>query len=100
MEDLDPSRLNYLIHHVFLPPELPQQDDSSPAMENVLAKYCLSALKSLQDLLDEPGSPFWKSCINMVDKLVRLRGNSGVLPSKELGKELVSLGHTGLITTS
>ena len=102
MEDLDPSRLNYLIHHVFLPPKLPQEDDSSPAMDSLLAEYCLSALKSFQDLrvLHEPGSPCWQSCIHMVDKVVRLRSGSGAFLSKELSKELTSLRHTGRITTS
>ncbi|MCJ1353709.1 MAG: hypothetical protein MMC33_003696 [Icmadophila ericetorum] len=98
MADTDPTRLNYLIHHTFLPPKLPQQDDNDHLKDKLLLTHCSSALKYFQDLLPQHERPIWTPCVKMVDKLVNLRGDSASFPTKQLGRELASLSDKDVLT--
>ncbi|KAJ7460834.1 hypothetical protein FB451DRAFT_1141265 [Mycena latifolia] len=46
---MDPNALNYIINHLFLPPKLPQQDDSLLAFHHELLKHIADCAKSFCD---------------------------------------------------
>lgn len=45
--------LNYMVHHVFLPPQLPQADDFRPQHDTALIETMLKALSNLEPLVDD-----------------------------------------------
>jgi hypothetical protein len=58
----------YLYHHVVLPPELPQRDDSSAAHERSLFEMVIQALEYLMIIVDE-------SCIDIVTSAMAMIKN-------------------------
>lgn len=85
------SFLKYMFHHVFLPPKLPQRDDSGFAVERRLIERCLTALKSFQKLVAEEEHLPWQSCIKMVSKMLDMRKNNGELSAEAVDKCLENL---------
>lgn len=43
--------LRYMIHHVFLPPKLPQKDDTSPKFEGALLNTMIECITKFQSLI-------------------------------------------------
>ena len=43
----------FLINHAFLPPKLPQKDDSQQGFGNAFADYMLNAFQEFQNVLSE-----------------------------------------------
>ena len=43
-----PNAIAYLIHHLVLPPKLPQGDDSDPHYERILLRTTIQALQEFQ----------------------------------------------------
>ncbi|KAK3987321.1 hypothetical protein QBC44DRAFT_400356 [Cladorrhinum sp. PSN332] len=64
---LDQDQLRYLINHVFLPPKLPQSDDSKPGSDEVLVAAFCSALRRFCELQPEGGANL-HSCIRMFER--------------------------------
>ena len=92
--------LTYIINHVFLPPKLPQTDDSHAAKDELLIKELLAALKSLQHHIPETEHPKWIPCIKMVHTMLTLRNHSGGLVPDRLEKafgEMLDGGMSDLI---
>jgi hypothetical protein len=83
--------LEYMFHHVFLPPKLPQRDDSDVIKEHRLIEQCLTALKSFQKLVAEEEHLPWQSCIKMVSKMLDMRENNGELSAEAVDKSLENL---------
>ena len=87
--------LYYVINHVFLPPRLPQNSDNDNASshENDLAlKTCLlAALKSYQLYVAERDCSLWLPCIKMIETMIDLRSDRGVLLADQLEKAIGSM---------
>jgi hypothetical protein len=49
--NLTGGALEYLIHHVVLPPKLPQEDDSDASHEHALLDTTIRALRKFRDAL-------------------------------------------------
>lgn len=47
---LDTNTALYMIHHIFLPPQLPQKDDFSPLLNGALADMVLGSLQEFRSL--------------------------------------------------
>lgn len=54
----------FLIHHVFLPPKLPQADDTSGRFQEHLARQALKALRTFKASYDESTSDGQLSAID------------------------------------
>ncbi|QDS77180.1 hypothetical protein FKW77_001966 [Venturia effusa] len=70
--------LRYMIDHVFMPPKLPQKDDSAPEHDQALMEQVYQALKKFED----EGSHFQASLIPiiaMLENMIASRGPDGVL---------------------
>ena len=80
--------LSYIIDHVFLPPKLPQRDDSNAAKDASLAEEVLIALKSLQSHILTKERSEWIHCIKMVGNMLQICDHFGGLVAKEVETKL------------
>ena len=87
--------LNYIINHVFLPPKLPQKDDSNTAKGSSLLEEVLTALKSFQAHIPEQERSEWIPCIKMVRKMLQIRDHFGGLVAKEVETTLMEMADGG-----
>ncbi|KAI9808002.1 MAG: hypothetical protein M1827_007764 [Pycnora praestabilis] len=83
------SSLEYIITHIFLPPKLPQGDDSDPKHDLALIKECRVALRSFQARLHGRECRRWVAPTLMLSKMLELRDASGdmLLEKVELSLE-------------
>ena len=88
--------LEYAVHHVFLPPKLPQRDDGDLEKERKLVQEYLKALRLFQSLLAEEERLPWMSCIKMVSKMLETRQDNGYLLAETLDTSLESIEDGGL----
>ena len=93
--------LNYIINHVFLPPKLPQKDDSDATKDSYLVEELLTALKSFQTHVPEQERLEWIPCIKMVRNMLQIRDHVGGLVAKEVKATLRGMvdGGTNLPTS-
>ncbi|KAH0566189.1 hypothetical protein GP486_000421 [Trichoglossum hirsutum] len=82
------SKLRYIVNHVFLPPKLPQQDDSGVVKDTALIEKCLEALTSFQAQVPVKEHPEWEPCIRMLRNMLRLRDADGGLLAEEVESAL------------
>ena len=89
--------LQYVIDHVFLPPNLPQEDDSSYDNCKALARQIRDALNAYTALLpaQAPDRSLWTSVTNMVIRLLDARNAKGVLSKEKMGQSLVAMVEGG-----
>jgi len=76
--------LDFIIDHVFLPPRLPQNDDSGSTKSESLITEVLAAIRSFQAHLPEQERSEWISSIKMVATMLELRGHLGGLVATEV----------------
>ncbi|KAI9742144.1 MAG: hypothetical protein M1818_004044 [Claussenomyces sp. TS43310] len=89
--------LSYTINHVFLPPKLPQKDDSSVVNDLELLKECEAALRSFQAHVSPEERWRWTNCAKLVSKMIELRLPSGDIRSGKLESSLESMGDRDVI---
>ncbi|KAH8699393.1 hypothetical protein GQ44DRAFT_632794 [Phaeosphaeriaceae sp. PMI808] len=77
---LPSDSLEYTINHVFLPPRLPQEDDTSPINDSALTNEVLEALKAYNAMQNQPSNttPLAKS-VAMIKNMVHSRAPDGRL---------------------
>ncbi|KAF8853528.1 hypothetical protein BDZ45DRAFT_761738, partial [Acephala macrosclerotiorum] len=80
--------LEYIITHIFLPPKLPQEDDSDSKQDSALIEECREALRSFQARLPDQERWRWEAPIMMLSKMLDLRDPYG---------DILSQGNAGLI---
>lgn len=80
--------LNYIINHVFLPPKLPQKDDSDVSKTNALIDMMLKASESFQDRIPKHERSEWVPCIKMIRNMRELKDRSGNLIPKNVATAL------------
>ena len=78
------KHLDYIINHVFLPPKLPQKDDSDATKDSSLVEELLVALKSFQAHIPEQQRLEWIPCIKMVRNMLQIRDHFGGLVAEEV----------------
>ena len=85
------SNLPYIINHVFLPPKLPQKDDSSPSRDAALAETLLEGLKAFHDLLPTQQQPQWSPLIRMIYQVLSMRDSQGGMATECVGDALEAM---------
>jgi hypothetical protein len=83
--------LEYVIRHVFLPPKLPQQDDSASRNDLLLTQLVKNALVSASAAVQS--SDQYPSLLSMLD--VMLDENNGVMSTTKLNGDLESMNEKG-----
>ena len=87
--------LDYIINHVFLPPKLPQKDDSDARKSASLIDELLAALRSLQAHIPEQERSEWIPCIKMVGNMLELRDHLGGLVAEKVQTTLKKMMDRG-----
>jgi hypothetical protein len=93
---MDPSQsLRYIINHVFLPPKLPQEDDSHVKNDYALIEECEGALRSFQAQISPNEHWRWAACTRMLSKMLEMRDVSGDTISGKIEESLGSMVDRG-----
>ena len=69
----------YIFRHVFLPPQLPTEDDGSPAAERALFCTFAQALEAFTAAASTSDVPLWAQCAKAMKQSLSLRRDSGEL---------------------
>ncbi len=90
--------LSYIINHVFLPPKLPQQDDSKYCEDFALGKQCETALWKFRDFLPAQQHWKWATCTKMMRNLLALRDpcEGVMLGEVEVGSSFAEMDRNGM----
>ena len=95
---LDAEDFPYMTHHVFLPPQLPDADDTDPLREMALMRSVHSALQRFMSLQKDDDLAGIMCCIKMVNLMMSLRDSAGALDSDTLDEALSQLQENGKCT--
>jgi hypothetical protein len=87
--------LEGIITHVFLPPKLPQEDDSNSEQDFSLMEECRAALSSFQAHLPDQERWQWVTPIRMLSKVIELREPSGNMLSERVELSLGGMEANG-----
>ena len=83
--------MNYLIHHIFLPPELPHGDDSKPEYEIILLDTVIEALRKFKSLIADDQYYILDSILAMVSAMRTMLDSSSSQSGLVEGKLEVDL---------
>ncbi|KAK7434635.1 hypothetical protein VKT23_020101 [Stygiomarasmius scandens] len=74
------SPLNYIIHHVFMPPKLPQKDDYTAEYEEALCQTIHeSAMRyASSGLLEPEDGPVWDFVVKMLSAITQSQASDGM----------------------
>ncbi|KAJ7636917.1 hypothetical protein FB45DRAFT_451702 [Roridomyces roridus] len=92
--DITTEQLHYLINHIFLPPELPQEDDASPDANHILHARILEAGASFSGtLVSAEKRQEWTTVMKMLERLEPNQPSAGrladLMGSMAIGDSLV-----------
>lgn len=85
----------YMIHHVFLPPQLPQEDDFDPQHEKTLLDTISDALRVFKADAGYSLKGVIESISDMMGNLRIVRDDSGAISEEKLESALRKLPHGG-----
>lgn len=99
-EDLAPGQLSdsnvvYLFHHVFLPPKLPNEDDSSPGNDDSLVGVVQGCLASFAETTTGTERDMILDARNTIANLRQLQDHYGHLREDVLGEALRDIKSPG-----
>jgi hypothetical protein len=92
--------LRYIINHIFLPPKLPQKDNSGTDKDIALIVEFEAALKLFQAYVPSQEQRRWAACIRMLKGMLELRDPSGDLIPEKVEAALGSMTDQGMSLTS
>jgi len=95
MATIDLGAILFQIHHVFLPPLLPQADDTNVFHEKVLLETVHSALKAFQEYYPTGQRKELARCARMIDFMERSRDSNGLLDLGIVEERISNLGDLG-----
>lgn len=88
---MESSTIQYFIHHLFLPPKLPQEDDYDAAKETKLLQCISEALRDFKPLVDEESENVAQRMLNTIKNLISVRDAGGILNAQRLENALQNL---------
>jgi len=91
----DAKCLSYIIQHVFLPPRLPQKDDSEYRKDSALGKHCEIALGLFQSYLPAQHGK-WAVCGKMIGNMLALRDSLEGMMLDDVGRSLAEMDMNGM----
>ena len=90
------TNLLYVIHHVFLPPDLPQADDSNPLNDVALINVLLAALRAFEAICPSQERGKWKACVKMLEAMLAMKDQLGDLVAEKLLQRLRATRDEGM----
>jgi hypothetical protein len=89
--------LQYIIHHVFFPPKLPQKDDSAPEYDKALTKQVLQALRAFEASGGQlQANTSTTLLIRMLENMLESRGSKSGLLQNAVENQMGSMKNTGM----
>jgi hypothetical protein len=96
---MDPtSKLNYIVTHVILPPQLLQKDDSGFHNDAALLQHIETALSDFRALCPPQQQSHWTTCKKMVRNMLRMRDHGGNLIEEEVKVAFKTIEVGGMIS--
>jgi hypothetical protein len=89
------SHLEYVIRHVFLPPKLPQSDDTDPANDASLTKAVHDALVAFLAHVPADERQVWNTCVETTSNMLEMRNSSNGLVEDKVAEALNGLFEGG-----
>ena len=86
----------YMIHHTFLPPELPQEDDFDPQYESILLDTTSDALQMFKAVAEYGQQDIIESVRAMIGNLRISRDDSGAINEGKFESALRELPERGM----
>ncbi|KAK0719129.1 hypothetical protein B0H67DRAFT_486624, partial [Lasiosphaeris hirsuta] len=90
-EDAGLAAILYQVHHVFLPPQLPQEDDGDLAHERELLGAILNAMSKFRGCFSQAPRPELEYAERMVRNLIEMRDPHGFLDPHVLRERILTL---------
>jgi hypothetical protein len=91
------GNLQYIIHHVFLPPKLPQKDDSTPERGAALTKQVLQSLKRFEAKSGHgEANKATNSLVKMLENMIQSRTPEGGLLQSAVETQMGSMENSGI----
>ncbi|KAF2276055.1 uncharacterized protein EI97DRAFT_47175 [Westerdykella ornata] len=81
---LSSKAVSYLIHHIVLPPGLPQADDSDPDLERCLLRTTISALQEFGNLCPSESLAQVEYVVSTINNLLATKGPHGFINEEQL----------------
>ena len=82
----------YILNHVFLPPKLPQEDDTKTDCDIALCRLVYDASVDFADFLSKPQQQQWSTVIQMLATLLK---TTQVFDADVLAKNILRLEDGG-----
>lgn len=95
IDDLPLDKIRYMIHHMFIPPQLPHGDDSSPDHERALVDITLDALQGFSAFATEDNNGAIGSVIRTVTTMNDTLDAEGTINEGKLSDALSNLSENG-----
>lgn len=95
LEEISLEESTYLLHHVFLPPKLPQSDDYNPKYEISLLKRVISAFHEFRSLVPDEDSDILTPVTSAMSRLRDVCEDDGSINEAKLEKSFEFLNHQG-----
>ncbi|KAI9818941.1 MAG: hypothetical protein M1832_004109 [Thelocarpon impressellum] len=89
--------LTYIVHHVFLPPQLPQQDDWTNDNDAALIQCVIDAVDHYESLNPAADHAPLQHYRHMLSEMLHFRDNQGNLVTERLASSLQQLADGGLL---
>lgn len=87
----------YMFHHVFLPANVPQEDDYNPEYEALLLDRVIESLCRFKERAPSQHADTLDSITTMITRLRTICESQGYVNERELGKALTQLDTEGTI---
>lgn len=85
----------YVIHHVFLPPRLPLEDDFDPQHEGILLDCISDALERFKAISGHDEELVVQTVLPMIENLISVRDVAGTISESKLQSVLRQLHDNG-----
>lgn len=89
--------IEYMIHHIFLPPKLPNKDDFHPQHESVLLKATSDALQKFKANVECDQQDVIETICIQINNLSTVRDDLGAINEGKLGSILQKLSKIGML---
>lgn len=87
--------LTYIIHHVFLPPKLPNKDDLNAEYDTILLETTISSLLEFKGFITPDQAVIVDYVIDMITNLRAVRDSNGAVSEEKLADALRDLDKKG-----
>ncbi|KIJ33874.1 hypothetical protein M422DRAFT_783064 [Sphaerobolus stellatus SS14] len=95
--DDDKFNIAYFINHLFLPPKLPQENDTKPELQAALVRFVLKCAEDFaKNAKDTEGDEAWRETVAMLRHIYETRVHGGLYEEK-LAQTMRNIGNGDVV---